>query len=81
MSTKTDALPGANPAGVTHTISRAFLLEGQIKRQSWREGDNRNEQAFDRQANNLWSKSISIQMSAQFPKKPYDSKNYHKKHI
>lgn len=31
MSTNTDTLPGAIPAGVTHTISRAFLLDGETK--------------------------------------------------
>lgn len=31
MSTKTEVLPGENPAGVTHTISLAFLLDGYTK--------------------------------------------------
>lgn len=33
MSTKTDVLPVAIPVGVTHTISREFLLHEKAKRQ------------------------------------------------
>lgn len=49
MSTKTDALPGANPAGVTHTISWAFLLDGQTKAKLEEGDNNHNQQTFDRQ--------------------------------
>lgn len=48
MSTKTDELSDANPAGVTHTISRAFLLDGQTK-EKLEGGD---QQAFDKMVAN-----------------------------
>ena len=60
MSTKTDAPPAARPAGVTHTISRAFLLDGQTE-EKLEESD-----VFDRQR----SKSVSTKTTAKFPQSP-----------